>query len=188
MACPELTEGVFAVRAVEPEHIEQIRQWRNAQIDVLRQSHPIAPKEQVDYFARTIWPEKALKTPTNILLILLEGGVPIGYGGLVHIDWNYSRAEISFLLDPAIEQDKEKTRDIFTSWIRLMKRLAFDELGLSRLTTETYAMRKLHIDVLEMSGFVCEGRLREHVQVGGEPMDALLHGSLSRDDQSEGAL
>jgi RimJ/RimL family protein N-acetyltransferase len=185
MPRPELTEGGFAVRAVEPEHIEPIRQWRNAQIDVLRQSHPIAPDEQVAYFARTIWPDKALETPTNILLIILEDGVLIGYGGLVHIAWCYARAEISFLLDPVVEQDENKTGDIFASWLRLLKRLAFEELGLTRLTTETYAMRALHIRVLEENGFVCEGRLREHVKVGSKPMDALLHSSLLRDNQNE---
>ncbi len=45
---PVLSDGSVVVRAVEPEHIEPIRCWRNAQIDVLRQSPiPIALGERL---------------------------------------------------------------------------------------------------------------------------------------------
>jgi len=176
-----LTEGPILARAVEPRDIEPIRRWRNAQIDVLRQSRPIAREEQVAYFERAIWPDKASATPANILLALVEGGRLAGYGGLVHIAWDYARAEVSFLLDPGIERHDEEVAAVFAAWLRLMKRLAFEDLDLSRLTTETYAMRTIHIRVLEESGFRREGLLRNHVRVGGRPMDALIHGCLKSD-------
>lgn len=181
MPRPVLKGRRIAVRAVEPEDIEPIRLWRNAQIDVLRQSRPIEKDEQAAYFAREIWPQKASSEPTNILLSMMENERLIGYGGLVHIVWDYRRTELSFLLDPAVPRTEEDVADLFLDWVRLMQQLAFADIGLTRLTTETYAMRSLHIRILEQAGFLREGLLRQHVRVGGRPMDALVHGCLASD-------
>lgn len=178
---PVLSDGSVVIRAVEPEHIEAIRSWRNAQIDVLRQSRAIMPEEQVAYFDRVVWPDKGSDHPSNILLGLFENGRIIGYGGLVHIAWDYARAEVSFLLATEIAQDDEVVSTLFATWLRQMQRLALDDLGLFRLTTETYAMRTLHLRVLDEAGFQREGLLREHVRVGGRPMDAVIHGCLASD-------
>jgi RimJ/RimL family protein N-acetyltransferase len=178
---PVLSEGSVAVRAVEPAHVEAIRLWRNAQIDVLRQSRSITPEEQVAYFERVIWPDKGADRPANILLGLFEDGRMIGYGGLVHIAWDYGRAEVSFLLATEIAQDEERVSTLFATWLRQMQRLAFDDLGLSRLTTETYAMRALHLRILDEAGFQREGLLRQHVRVDGRPINAVVHGCLASD-------
>lgn len=180
-----ITEGRYSVRAVEPEDIEAIRQWRNAQIDVLRQLQPIAPEQQVAYYAREIWPAKCVMEPRNILLLYLEDDRPIGYGGLVHISWENRRAEVSFLLDPAIPRGDAEVGALFRQFLRLMKILAFEDLGLSRLHTETFAMRNLHTSVLEDCGFKREGRLRSHVWIDGKPMDSLLHGLLAADNEQD---
>lgn len=178
---PVLSDGPVVVRAIEPEHIEPIRRWRNAQIDVLRQTRAITPEEQIAYFERVIWPDKGTDHPSNILLGLFENGRIIGYGGLVHIAWDYRRAEVSFLLATEIAQDDGRVSTLFATWLRHMQGLAFDDLGLSRLTTETYAMRALHLRVLDEAGFQREGLLRQHVRVGGRPMDAVVHGRLASD-------
>lgn len=181
----EIADGRYAVRAVEPAHIEAIRLWRNAQIDVLRQAAPITPQQQLDYYARAIWPAKTAAEPCDILLIYLEDEKPIGYGGLVHIAWAYRRAEVSFLLDPDVQRDDQVLAALFAQFLKLMKELAFRDLGLMRLHTETYAMRHVHIATLEACGFQREGCLRHHVIVDGCPTDALLHGCLA--DDSTGA-
>jgi RimJ/RimL family protein N-acetyltransferase len=181
MPRPVLKGRRITVRAVEPEDIEPIRLWRNAQIDVLRQSRPIEKDEQTAYFEREIWPHKTSSEPTNILLSMVENKRLVGYGGLVHIAWDYRRTELSFLLDPAVPRTEEDVADLFLDWVRLMQQFSFEDLGLTRLTTETYAMRSLHIRVLEQAGFLREGLLRQHVRVGGSPMDALVHGCLASD-------
>lgn len=178
---PVLTDGDLSARALEPEHIELIRNWRNDQMDVLRQSRPISASEQVAYFSRAIWPDKASDTPANILLGLFEKDRFIGYGGLVHMAWDYGRAEISFLLDSRIAGDQAMVERLFSRWLRLMQTLAFDHLGLSRLTTETYEMRELHLRLLDEAGFKREGCLRDHVVVDGRKMDSVLHGCLASD-------
>lgn len=178
----ELRDGSLAVRAVEPEHIETIRQWRNAQVDVLRQAEPITPEAQQSYFEQTIWPDKQVENPRNILLIYLREGQPVGYGGLVHIAWEHKRAELSFLLDPKHERQSESRAALFARFLQLMKRLAFEDLGLNRLYTETYAIRRQHMETLEQAGFCREGCLRQHVHLDGRPVDSIMHGCIAGDE------
>lgn len=177
---PRCVRGPYWVETVQPGDIEAIRQWRNAQLDVLRQPAPISPAEQEAYFATQIWPTLGLARPANILLSFHERDRLIGYGGLVHIAWEHARAEISFLLDPEGPADAYAGR--FTTFLALMKTLAFDELGMERLFTETYALRSEHIGVLEAAGFRREGVLRGHVRIGGRAVDSLIHGCLKSDE------
>lgn len=177
-----LTEGPLSLAAVQPRHIEAIRLWRNAQMDVLRQSRPIGADEQADYYGRHIWPDKARPEPANILLIVEEEGVPVGYGGLVHIAWEHRRAEISFLVKPEIAADPAGYRRCFLGFLGLAQRLAFDQLELDRLFTETYATRDRHISVLEEAGFRREGTMRHHVRIDGRPVDSIIHGCVTDRD------
>ena len=176
-----LVEGEITLRAVEPVDIESIRQWRNAQMDVLRQSDPISAEDQVRYFDECVWPEKPKMQPGQILLAIEQGSTHIGYGGLVHISWPNLRAEVSFLLTPELEQDTATRSGIFRTYLALIQELAFISLGLRRLFTETVASRDKHIEVLEAAGFVEEGRLRGHMIVNQMPIDAVMHGCLEPD-------
>lgn len=179
MPRPELRRDAFSVRAVAPEHIEAIRLWRNAQMDVLRQVAPISPAQQEAYYAAHVWPAMALDEPQNILLTFFEGEQAIGYGGLVHMAWEHRRAEVSFLLDPALASAPETYARYFSAFLDLIKEFAFDDLGFHRLFTETYAMRAHHISVLEANGFRLEGVLKHHVMIGGRPVDSLIHGCIT---------
>jgi RimJ/RimL family protein N-acetyltransferase len=170
---------MLSLAAVHPRHIEAIRQWRNAQMDLLRQSRAIAPQEQVEYFEHRIWPDKARAEPANILLIIEDDGEPIGYGGLVHIAWEHRRAEISFLVKPEIAADLVAYRRCFLGFLGLAERIAFGQLGLHRLFTETYAIRTDHMAVIEEAGFRREGVMRHHVRIGGRPVDSVLHGRVN---------
>jgi carbamoyl-phosphate synthase large subunit len=179
MPNPILEHGDIVLRAVMLRDIEKIRLWRNAQTDVLRQNHIISKREQIKYFSTHVWPEKEVDRPNQILLSIEEGGVLIGYGGLVHIDWEEARAEISFLLSPSIERDAMRLTSIFKIYLQLIHKLAFTDLSLHRLTTETYSHRHIHIKVLVESGHKLEGVLREHVVINGIRYDSLCHGLLA---------
>lgn len=181
MPRPRLEDGVLSLRAVAPDDIESIRQWRNAQMDVLRQSAIITSEAQERYFAEYIWPDKLLLQPRQILLAIERHGELIGYGGLVHISWEDQRAEISFLLAPLIESDSQLRATLFSRFLRLVQALAFEDLNLSRLWTETFAHRVDHLRTLEAAGFRLEGRLRAHVIIGGRPTDSYVHGLLANE-------
>ena len=173
-----VAHGAHALEAVQPGDIESIRQWRNAQLDVLRQSAAISAEQQAEYFARRIWPGKADPRPDTILLAFREGARLVGYGGLVHVSWEHRRAEVSFLLEPALAADAARYSELFSRFLRLLKDIAFNDLGIERLFTETYAFRGAHMAVLESEGFLPEGNMRGHVIVDGVRVDSLLHGCL----------
>jgi carbamoyl-phosphate synthase large subunit len=185
MPRPRLKDRELTLRAVQSADIESIRQWRNAQMNVLRQSTVITPAAQQRYFAEHVWPSKTSRHPSQILLAIERHGQLIGYGGLVHFAWAYRRAEISFLLEPNLERDTHLLADIFTRFLRLLQILAFEDLQLQRLTTETYAHRTVHIRALEAAGHRLEGRLVSHVHVEGKPCDALVHGLLAAQWRSQ---
>lgn len=170
----------FAVSAVQPRHIEAIRRWRNAQLDVLRQAEPITEAQQQAYYASHVWPALDEERPANLLLVLEQAGEAVGYGGLVHIAWEHRRAEVSFLLDPRLAADETVYARHFTAFLALIKDLAFGDLGFNRLFVETYANRTHHISVLEAAGFVLEGVMRQHVFIDGRPVDSLVHGCLNQ--------
>lgn len=169
------------MRAVAPEDIELIRQWRNEQLDVLRQPAPISVDEQKVYFSECVWPSMNTKHPRQVLLAIERRGQFIGYGGLVHCDWQARRAEISFLLRPDIEAEKTWMSEIFAEYLEMIYQIAFRTLGFNRLTTETFEFRRAHLKVMEDSGLVREGVLREHVFVVGALKNSYLHGILAAD-------
>ncbi|WP_416738934.1 GNAT family N-acetyltransferase [Pseudomonas sp. NFX71] len=113
MPTPTLSDGVLEVRAVQPADIEAIRQWRNAQMDVLRQTAPISPDQQAHYFAEHVWPQTESLEPTQVLVALERAGVLIGYGGLVHISWVNRRAEVSFCSPPNSKRTQTNSSPCF---------------------------------------------------------------------------
>lgn len=179
MPRPQLSDGELVLRAVEPRDIESIRRWRNAQMEVLRQSEIITVIQQHRYFAEHVWPDKRRDRPGQILLAIERHDHLIGYGGLVHICWPDRRAEVSFLLDPSVESMSQMRAMVFTRYLRLVQQLAFCDLQMSRLWTETYAFRFDHINTLESVGFRHEGRLRGHVLMNTGPIDSIVHGCLA---------
>ena len=159
--------------------IEALRRFRNAQLPVLRQEVPLLPEQQEHWYASEVRPTHASTTPAFLLVSILEEGRFIGYGGLTHIDWTQGRAEVSFLVDPSRAGDPVRYRQDFAAFLAFLQHWAFEELGLVRLFTETYAFRREHLSILEESGFALEGHLRGHIRDPRDPerrVDSLIHG------------
>ncbi|MCE2983172.1 MAG: GNAT family N-acetyltransferase [Parachlamydia sp.] len=159
------------------QDIELIRQWRNDQMEILRQKKAITKEEQRDYYTRFILPAFSMDFPSQYLLSFLYRNTCIGYGGLTNVDWEAKRAEVSFLLSTSRTDEKYYSRD-FTQFLNLLSQLAFNNLDMQRLFTETFAFRQNHIEILENFGFRKEGVLRKHVYKRGQLMDSILHGFL----------
>lgn len=158
------------------EDIYLIKQWRNEQIDVLRQKEPLTDAMQQRYFEHVITPTFSASKPNQILFSFLKAAKLIGYGGMVHVDWDEKQAEVSFLVETEHAQDPFSYRTDFSSFLKLLKQAAFKDLKFNRLFTETYEVRRLHISVLEGAGFKEEKRLKDWVEIKGKLVDALIHG------------
>ena len=72
--------------------------WRNEQIDYLRQTNHLTKQDQDNYFNKIIFKQFNHQKPSQILFSFYNKNKLIGYGGLVHINWAHKNAEISFLL------------------------------------------------------------------------------------------
>ena len=115
-----------------------------------------------------------------MLFSFLENEQCIGYGGLTNIDWASKRVELSFLVNHQRAANNDLYLKDFSSFIDLMKKIAFDELNFNRIFTETYDLRPLHIRILEENGFKLEGRMKEHILVNGVLTDSLIHGFIKK--------
>lgn len=171
----------YQIIPIRPEDIEAIRQWRNEQIEVLRQKKSITEEEQKAYFDTIIWPSFKQKEPRQILFSILYMKRLIGYGGLTTIDWEAKKAEISFLVNPERVKDDDLYQRDYLHFLRLLSQVAFDDLQFHRLFAETYDFRKKHIEILEAYGFKKEGTLRDHTYKKGRWHHSIMHGLLVGD-------
>lgn len=175
----EFALNEYIIKPIDYEDRLPIRTWRNEQIDILRQDKPLSAEDQDRYFQKVIMPLFDQEWPRQILFSIFHKGNMIGYGGLVHINWMDKRSEVSFLLETTRNQDIDLFKEEYGIFLELMKVVAFEELGLNKLTTEAFDLRNYLIETLEAHGFVQEGHLRKHNLIEGEWKDSLLHACFS---------
>jgi RimJ/RimL family protein N-acetyltransferase len=177
---PELSvksaDGRYQLRPIHWDDRDAIREWRNAQIDVLRQLNPLSASEQDDYFSNIVRPQLTQEQPAQILFAFLEDSQLVGYGGFVHIVWSDQRAEVSFLTDIKRSEQNVFAGD-WSEYLNLLVQLA-QKVGFNKLTTETYSIRPELIEILENFGFTQEGLLRDHHLINGLPVDSFAHAYL----------
>ncbi|MCI1185922.1 ATP-grasp domain-containing protein [Hymenobacter sp. DH14] len=167
--------GRYRLLPIRPDDREDIRQWRNAQLDVLRQSAPLTAEAQDRYFHDVVAPLFEAEQPGQLLFSLLLDEELIGYGGLVHIDWLAGRAEISFLLETGRNAHIPTFQADFAAYLHLLRQVAFEDLNLQKINTEAYDVRPYLTEVLAAEGFAEEARLPRHVQVAGQLVDTVFH-------------
>lgn len=176
----EFTNNNYKIVPIRYEDIFLIKQWRNEQVDILRQKGLLTDEDQKRYYEQVITPLFEQAQPSQLLFSYLEDGQLIGYGGLVYVNWVDKRAEVSFLLNTAFTKDKQIYQQLHLAYLELMKQLAFEELGFNRLFTETFDIRPAHIANLEAAGFVEEGRMQEHIWINDTFVDSIIHGYLKK--------
>lgn len=175
--------SVVPYRSVD---LAKIKDWRNEQIDVLRQKKKLTDQDQLNYYHEFIEPSFHENNPRIILFSFLLDNNLIGYGGLTNCSWEDKRSELSFLLSTERAVVDELYEKDFSVFINLMKKINFMDLEFNRLFTETYDIRPHHISILEKNGFVIEGRMREHIIIKGQHVDSLIHGCLRSSYSHEG--
>ena len=78
----------FSIKPIELNKRYEIMKWRNEQMFHLRQNLKLKKKDQDQYFSSVISKSFDKKHPDQILFSFYYKDDFIGYGGLVHIDWN----------------------------------------------------------------------------------------------------
>ncbi|MEO8762216.1 MAG: GNAT family protein [Bacteroidia bacterium] len=164
----------YTLLPIRDEDKYAIMQWRNEQLDVLRQIEPLTKEKQEWYFENIVNKLFEEKKPSQLLFSFLENDVLIGYGGLVHIDWESRNAEISFLLSSEHNKNEiafKKEWDVFLS---LTTEIAFTELIFHKIYTYAYNIRDYYFEVMYKQDFVKEAQLREHILIKNKLEDVLI--------------
>ncbi len=167
------THGDYSIVPIRMMDRMQIMKWRNEQLYHLRQNNPLTAAQQDDYFKQIVLPQFDEQTPPQLLFSYLENGVCIGYGGLVHINWQDKNAEISFLMDTSLEKENFCTH--WSMFLSLIQKVAFLDIKLHKIFTYAYDLRpKLYESLIE-SGFIEDARLKDHCFIENEFRDVVIY-------------
>lgn len=169
--------GDYKLVPIRHEDRYDIMKWRNEQIYHLRQNKPLTRADQDKYFDEVVAALFDAEKPEQILFSFLEGGQCIGYGGLVHINWVDRNAELSFIMDTALEA--ERFDEIWRAYLRLIERVAFEEVHLHKVYTYAFDLRPHLYDVLINAGYQKEAQLRDHKLIDGSYTDVLVHAKIA---------
>lgn len=171
------SEGEFEIIPIRQEDREVIRKWRNEQMYHLRQSELLTKEKQDCYFENVVSKLFEEEKPGQLLFSFLKNSECIGYGGLVHINWIDSHAEISFLMDTKLEALNFNSN--WTVFLKLIEQVAFSQLGLHKIFTYAYAIRTNLFPVLLEAGYRHEAVLKEHTFFDQSFIDVFIHAKMN---------
>jgi RimJ/RimL family protein N-acetyltransferase len=171
------TSGGFSIVPIRFEDRYDIMKWRNEQIYHLRQTVPLTKEDQDAYFGNVVFKLFEEEEPSQILFSLIENEICIGYGGLVHINWENKNAEISFIINTNLEKDR--FHEIWLAYLRLIEELAFGVLIFHKIYTFAFDVRPNLYEVFHQSHFIEEARLKQHVIFKGNLIDVLIHSKIN---------
>ncbi|HSI78264.1 MAG TPA: GNAT family N-acetyltransferase [Lunatimonas sp.] len=171
------SNGNYALVPIRMRDRYAIMQWRNEQIYHLRQNEPLTQVDQDKYFEEVVAKLFGQKQPQQILFSYLQEGRCIGYGGLVHINWRDKHAEISFLIDTALEEKYFEFHWI--TYLSLIEEVAFEELALHKIYTYAFDLRFRLYTALSKRDFVKEAQLKEHARFEDKYVDVLIHAKMN---------
>lgn len=154
-----------------------IMRWRNEQIYHLRQGKPLTKEDQDKYFDEIIPQLFKMSNPSQLLFSFLKNNELIGYGGLVHINWIDRNAEISFVMNTALE--KSHFKEFWQNYLCLIEEVAFSELKFHKIYTFAFDLRPHLYDALEGIGYEKEAKLKEHCYFQGGFKDVIIHSKFN---------
>ncbi len=168
----------YRIKPIRYEDRFLIMKWRNEQIYHLRQNELLTTDKQTKYFDFIVSKLFEEPKPEQILFSYLKGDQCIGYGGLVHINWEDSNAEISFIINTELETEEYSKH--WKIYLRLIEQVSFLDLELHKIFTYAFDLRPHLYEILETNGFFKEAVLKEHFFHKGEYKDVVIHSKIRK--------
>jgi RimJ/RimL family protein N-acetyltransferase len=165
----------YALIPIRDEDKYDIRDWRNNQIDILRQESFLTSEQQEHYFKTVVDKLFDVEEPKQLLFSFLENDILIGYGGLVHIDWENKTAEISFLTETSRNKKKEQFISDWYYYLSILKIITQKYLHFKSIYTYAYDIRPNLYIALEKSGFKETKRIKDFIEINNELKDLVIH-------------
>lgn len=169
--------GEFSLVPIRYEDRFEIMKWRNEQIYHLRQDKLLTEEDQERYFQTVVSQLFEQESPQQLLFSFLRNGICVGYGGLVHISWVDKHAEISFILNTALEETHFD--EFWSTYLKMLEELAFEQLQLHKIFTYAYDLRRHLFQMLEKNNFIKEATLKEHTYFNQKYIDVIIHSKIN---------
>ena len=163
----------YSLVPIRMEDRELIRKWRNEQMYHLRQKEALTEGQQETYFKEVVAKLFESEQPTQYLFSYVRGEECMGYGGLVHINYEKSSAELSFIMNTELEADEFRFH--WTNYLQLIEEIAFKTLKLNRIFTYAYNLRPHLYPILEDRGFIRERLIPNALIADGKSIPAIIH-------------
>lgn len=167
----------FSLVPIRFEDRLDIMKWRNEQIYHLRQNKPLTEKDQTIYFENVVASLLEQEQPSQILFSYLHNGKCIGYGGLVHINWIDKNAEVSFIMDTALEKNFFEFH--WKTYLELIEIVAFEELRFHKIYIYAFDLRPHLYPALIQSGYFLDATLKDHCLSNNNFIDVKIHSKIS---------
>lgn len=171
----EFTQGNYKLIPIRDEDKYTIMQWRNEQIDILRQKEPLTKEKQEWYFSNVVDKLFEQEKPTQLLFSFFENDLLIGYGGLVHIDWESKNGEISFITETKRNIRQHQFANDWEKYLNILKRIVDLHLNFIKIYTYAYDIRPQLFQTLIKNNFIEEARLKKHIVINNKQYDVLIH-------------
>jgi len=168
--------GDYALVPIRQRDKYKIMKWRNEQVYHLRQKGKLTKKTQEEYFSTVVKDLFKIEKPNQLLFSYLKNEECIGYGGLVHIDWNNLNAEISFIMETTREKDEFHMH--WSNYLKLLEEIAFKDLNFKKIFTFAYDLRPHLFETIEKCGYRLEGVLKKHYLLDDEFYDVKIHSKI----------
>lgn len=113
----------------------------------------------------------------NFVIIEKQSNTPIGACGYHTWYVEHNRAEIGY----GLYDDIHKCKGYMSEAAVAMLAYGFNQMNLHRIEAMAADYNTASLRILEKTGFVYEGRLREHYNVNGKMEDSVLYGLLKNE-------
>ena len=170
--------GSYKIVPIRFEDRKDIMKWRNEQLYHLRQNKLLTEEDQDNYYNNIVSNLFDEEYPSQLLFSLLKNDHCIGYGGLVHIDWDNKNSEISFLMNTELEHIS--FNENWSVFLSLIEQIAFLELKMHKIYVYAFDLRPQLYNTLESNGFFLDGRLTEHCYFDEKYLDIVIHCKMNK--------
>ena len=171
------TIGEFKIAPIRFEDRGIIMKWRNQQMYHLRQNKILTIEDQNLYFENVVKQLFIDNEPKQLLFSFFEKDKIVGYGGIVHVDWENKNAEISFILDT--ENESQHFENFWMHFLKLIEEVSFENLHLHKLYTYAFDLRPKLYNVLESYFYIKEAELRDHVFFNNTYINVIIHSKIN---------
>lgn len=170
------TKEEFTLEPIRFEDKWDIMKWRNDQIDILRQKEFLTEEMQNSYFNNVVKKLFNQNFPSQLLFSYFEKDNLIGYGGLVHINWDNLFAEISYLFKTELINEKNYHR-LTSCFLDLVYDVAKDA-KLHKIYTYGYDINEYRFTPLIDMDFKLDAKLSKHVKINKKFYDVRIYSKI----------